>query len=395
MNDFSLSDFIEKDTKNTKDKQDGINILSDKILNDKIEIKGTVNYEHIDAVTDWYVPEDKNHIRGAFVFPGTEYLMNREDLIPFAEKLLDEALKTYEAMNYKYDSSKVEVDNRRFRVQRIVHINGVIFAFRRIKDKVPNLNDLGVPNVVRQILLHPNLKKGGLIILVGETGQGKSTTCAAAIKERLNVFGSFALTLEDPPELPLHGKQGKGYCIQREVPSEEFAEALKGALRSYPTTNGNILYVGEIRDSKTAKEVMKAITSGHLVFSTIHGGSIQDGIERLVTYISGESMSSGEGKNDRDILAGALRLVVHQVLVENPLSKMYNNRNDDKDRMTKRLQMNILVSSGQSSTVANKISNVKDIKNLHDDIEMQQRILKTKPVEEFFETFMKDFRIDK
>ena len=327
-------------------------------------IKNKEDYRHIDAITDWYIPKDNTSIGNSFVFPGTMFLSERKDLVSFAEKLKKHAIAAYEKDHYKYHSNSVNVDNRRFRVQLIPHINGEMFAFRRIKDSVPNLDELGVPPVVKNILLHRNLSKGGLILLVGETGQGKSTTCAAAIKSRVSEYGSFALTLEDPPELPLHGKLGKGYCIQREVPSDQFSEALKGALRSYPTTNGNILYVGEIRDSKTAQEVMKAITSGHLVFSTIHGGGIREGVERLVTYLS-SSENAGDSKNNRDILAGAIRLVIHQTLM-----------------------MQILVSAGASSSVANKISNVKDIANLQDDIYLQQQMLRTKSLDEFIKTFM-------
>lgn len=349
-------------------------------------IKNKEDYRHIDAITDWYIPKDNTSIGNSFVFPGTMFLSERKDLVPFAEKLKKHAIDAYEKDHYKYHSNSVSVDNRRFRVQLIPHINGEMFAFRRIKDSVPNLDELGVPPVVKNILLHRNLSKGGLILLVGETGQGKSTTCAAAIKSRVSEYGSFALTLEDPPELPLHGKLGKGYCIQREVPSDQFSEALKGALRSYPTTNGNILYVGEIRDSKTAQEVMKAITSGHLVFSTIHGGGIREGVERLVTYLS-SSENAEDSKNNRDILAGAIRLVIHQTLITKTLSKQYKDK-EPEQVIHKQLMMQILVSAGASSSVANKISNVKDIANLQDDIYLQQQMLRTKSLEEFIKTFM-------
>ena len=351
-----------------------------------IIIKNKEDYRHIDAITDWYLPKDNASIGNGFVFPGTIFLSERKDLVSFAEKLKKHAIDAYEKDNYKYHSNSVNVDNHRFRVQLIPHINGEMFAFRRIKDSVANLDELNVPPVVKNILLHKNLSKGGLILLVGETGQGKSTTCAAAIKSRVSEYGSFALTLEDPPELPLHGKLGKGYCIQREVPSDQFSEALKGALRSYPTTNGNILYVGEIRDSKTAQEVMKAITSGHLVFTTIHGGGIREGVERLVTYLS-SSENVGDRKNNREILAGAIRLVIHQTLITKTLSKQYEDKEPDQV-INKQLRMQILVSAGSSSSVANKISNVKDIANLQDDIYLQQQMLSTKSLDEFIKTFM-------
>ena len=351
-----------------------------------IIIKNKEDYRHIDAITDWYIPKDNTSIGNGFVFPGTIFLSERKDLVSFAEKLKKHAIDAYEKDNYKYHSNSVNVDNRRFRVQLIPHINGEMFAFRRIKDSVPNLDELSVPPIVKNILLHKNLSKGGLILLVGETGQGKSTTCAAAIKSRVSEYGSFALTLEDPPELPLHGKLGKGYCIQREVPSDQFSEALKGALRSYPTTNGNILYVGEIRDSKTAQEVMKAITSGHLVFTTIHGGGIREGVERLVTYLS-SSENVGDRKNNREILAGAIRLVIHQTLINKTLSKQYEDK-EPEQVINKQLRMQILVSACSSSSVANKISNVKDIANLQDDIYLQQQMLSTKSLDEFIKTFM-------
>jgi hypothetical protein len=86
-------------------------------------------------------------------------------------------------------------------------------------------------------------------------------------------------------------------------------------------------------------------------------------------------------------LAGAIRLVIHQTLITKTLSKQYKDK-DPEQVIHKQLMMQILVSAGASSSVANKISNVKDIANLQDDIYLQQQMLRTKSLEEFIKTFM-------
>ena len=86
-------------------------------------------------------------------------------------------------------------------------------------------------------------------------------------------------------------------------------------------------------------------------------------------------------------MAGAIRLVIHQTLITKTLSKQYEDKEPDQV-INKQLRMQILVSAGSSSSVANKISNVKDIANLQDDIYLQQQMLSTKSLDEFIKTFM-------
>jgi len=165
--------------------------------------------------------------------------------------------------------------------------------------------------------MHERLGAGGLILICGETGNGKSTTCASAIKSRMQKFGNFGLTVEDPPEFPLHGKQGEfGRCIQTEVRSGDFANALKGAMRCYPTMNGSILFVGETRDHETASEVLRVATNGHLVFTTIHGTDIISSIKRFISLATANRSSSEA--DIKGIFASSMRMVLHQRLRDVP-----------------------------------------------------------------------------
>ena len=110
---------------------------------------------------------------------------------------------------------------------------------------------------------------------------GKTTTAMSIVVDRLNRFGGLAIVIEDPPEARLNGVHGKGRCIQIEADRNQggYAEPLIKALRS----GADIILIGEIRDADTADEVIRASQNGHLIISTIHGGSIQQTISRLAS----------------------------------------------------------------------------------------------------------------
>lgn len=314
----------------------------------------------VDYVTDWYLPQ--KDFRLGFIYPGPVPIAEHPMLFDMATALLKRAVERTEL---GYDEFVVREGQRTYRGHRILTIDGYFYALRRLPDHVPSLNNLGVPEGVTNVLTHPWLKTGGLIIVCGETGQGKSTTCAAVVKERMIQHGSFCLTVEDPPEMPLHGQHGKGRCLQTEVKSGDFAAAMRGAMRCYPTIRGSLLYVGETRDAETAAEVLRVATNGHLVLTTLHAQDLMSAVSRF-NSLAASVMALTEVQS---IFASSFRLGMHQKLDE--------VRSSSGTR--RKLSVSFLISDGHTSSVANSIRR-GELTNLGNDIDMQKRTLENKGV---------------
>lgn len=294
--------------------------------------------EALDQITDFYLPMG-DALEG-FFYPKASKIKNFPFLFEFATELLEASRNRLRPGS---DEFVVRVRGRSFRGHKIDTIDQPYFALRRMPKTVPSLETLGLDPAVRQVLLHESLNKGGLVLICGETGQGKSTTCAAAIKERMFKFGAFCLTVEDPPEMPLHGEHGDGRCLQTEVENGHFAEALRGAMRCYPTANGSILYVGETRGAETAAEVLRAAMNGALVFTTTHAPDVPSGLRRLISFAA-PRLGTEEAQS---ILGATFRLGLHQVLESTkPLPGQAPRR---------RLSMTFLMSGNSRTPVANII----------------------------------------
>ena len=279
-----------------------------------------------------------------------------------------------------------------FRVHIINSVQGKIYQLRRIPDHVKTLDELNFDKGIKNLLLHENLKSGGLILITGETGQGKTTTCAAVIKERLALFKGFCLTVEDPPEYRLNGIfkktknrkniesiEGEGVCVQTEAFSGKFDEAIKGAMRSYPVINNSLLYVGETRDQETAKEVLKIITNGHLVITTMHADSVFTAIKRLVSLASGGDQNVATYV--ADVLGSSIRLILHQKL---EIKKI--GIGDLKTE--RRLNVEFLYSPLSNGSAANAIraNNESQIKTI---MNRQETILKSQGVNQLISEYNK------
>lgn len=322
----------------------------------------------LEQITDWYLPEKGFLEPEACFYPKSQFIKDYPFLYEVAAHLLRQCI---EKTSQDYDEFVVSIFapgedgnppyRRSYRGHRIVTINGPVFALRRMPQSVPSLGDLGLDPALRQVLLSDHLNRGGLILICGETGQGKSTTCAATIKERMFNLGSFCLTVEDPPEMPLHGIHGNGRCYQTEVQSGNFAQSMKGAMRCYPTVNGSILYVGETRDAETAAEVLRIAMNGNLVFTTIHASDVPNSLKRLLSMAQQKM-----GQDAADILSSVFRVGIHQVLEE--------MRPVPGQPLRKKLFNTFLLSHGSSSPVANKIRR-NEVDALGTDMQQQKTIL--------------------
>jgi twitching motility protein PilT len=214
----------------------------------------------------------------------------------------DRQRKEYEE-NLEVDFS-FEVPNlARFRVNAFNQNRGPAAVFRTIPSKILSLDDLGCPDIFRDISDTPR----GLVLVTGPTGSGKSTTLAAMVDYINNSKHDHILTIEDPIEFVHENKS----CLinQREVHRDtlSFEAALRSALREDP----DVILVGEMRDLETIRLAMTAAETGHLVFGTLHTTSAPKTIDRIIDVFPGEEKSMV-----RSMLSESLRAVISQTLIK-------------------------------------------------------------------------------
>jgi twitching motility protein PilU len=193
-------------------------------------------------------------------------------------------------------------DAGRFRINVFKQRGEVGMVIRAIKSEIPNFEALKLPAVLRTLIMEPR----GLILVVGATGSGKSTTLAAMIDYRnLNTSGHI-LTIEDPIEF-LH-KHKKSIVNQREVglDTHGYHDALKNAMREAP----DVILIGEIRDVETMEAAISFSETGHLCLATLHSNNADQTLERILNFFP-----ESAHKNILMNLALNLKAVVSQRLV--------------------------------------------------------------------------------
>jgi twitching motility protein PilT len=191
----------------------------------------------------------------------------------------------------------------RFRSNYFRQSNGYGAVFRLIPTKIATLEQLGIPLVVREFA---NLR-GGLVLVTGPTGSGKTTTQAALIDYINQNFSKHVVTIEEPIEFVHDNKRST--ITQREVPgnSTSFAAALKAALRQ----DTDIVLVGEMRDLETISLALTAAETGLLVFGTLHTNNARKTVDRMVDVFPADRQPQA-----RAMLANSLRGVVAQLLLK-------------------------------------------------------------------------------
>jgi twitching motility protein PilT len=194
-------------------------------------------------------------------------------------------------------------DRGRFRVNVMRHLNGMGAVFRAIPSKALTLDQLKMPEAVRQMCRATN----GLILVTGKTGSGKSTTLAAMIDDINRRVKGHILTVEDPIEF-VHERKS---CLisQREigVHSPSFASAVHSALREDP----DVILVGELRDLETMSIAVTAAEMGILVMGTLHTNGAAQTVDRMVNVFPSDKQS-----HVRTMLSTSLRGVVSQQLLQ-------------------------------------------------------------------------------
>ncbi|MEO6739192.1 MAG: PilT/PilU family type 4a pilus ATPase [Chthoniobacteraceae bacterium] len=191
----------------------------------------------------------------------------------------------------------------RFRCNFLKQSHGLGCVFRLIPTKIMTLEQLGIPEVVKSF----GHMRGGMVLVTGPTGSGKSTTLAALIDYINTNFTRHIITVEEPIEFVHVNK--KSIITQREVPDHapSFSQGLKASLRE----DADIVLVGEMRDLETIQLALTAAETGLLVFGTLHTNNARKTVDRLVDVFPADQQSQV-----RTMLANSLRGVVAQLLLK-------------------------------------------------------------------------------
>lgn len=201
----------------------------------------------------------------------------------------------------------LEFDGVTYRVSKMVPLHGTVYVLRRMPASVPAMESLRINEDVVKALLEPNLT--GLVLIAGQTGQGKTTTASAMVVERVKRYGGIAIAAEDPPEMPLEGFHEKGVCYQVWASRERggFPEVSRQVVRWKP----NIILLGELRDAETAEEAMKASINGHLVIATIHADTVPGALQRVHSLVKEMDPESAAKLLSEGISAVMVQKLVH------------------------------------------------------------------------------------
>lgn len=179
-------------------------------------------------------------------------------------------------MNLAYSISRIG----RFRVNIFKQRNEVSIVARNIVTEIPSAESLGLPEILKSTIM----EKRGLVLFVGATGSGKSTSLAALIDYRNTNAGGHIITIEDPVEF-VH-KHKKSIINQREVgvDTRSFHAALKNTLRQAP----DVILIGEIRDRETMEHALAFAETGHLCISTLHANNANQALDRVINFFPEE-----------------------------------------------------------------------------------------------------------
>ena len=189
----------------------------------------------------------------------------------------------------------------RFRINIFKQRNETAIVARNINTEIPKFDDLGLPPILRDVIM----TKRGLVLFVGGTGSGKSTSLAALIDHRNSNSGGHIITIEDPVEYVHRHK--KSLINQREVgvDTRSFKSALKNTLRQAP----DVILIGEIRDRETMEHALEFAETGHLAISTLHANNANQALERIVNLFPEERRAQlllGLSQNMRAIVSQRL-----------------------------------------------------------------------------------------
>jgi len=208
--------------------------------------------------------------------PTDESRLTPADTARLAESVMNEKQRREFEERKEMNLALVLPERARFRCNIFQQRGSVGLVIREIKLTVPSFEQLGLPSILSEIAL----SRRGLVLVVGATGSGKSTTLAAMIDSRNSTTPGHIVTIEDPLEY-LHPHK-RSLITQREVGFDtlSFHEALRNTLRQAP----DVILIGEVRDAETMEAAITFAETGHLCLATLHSNNANQAIERILNF---------------------------------------------------------------------------------------------------------------
>ncbi|MBM3256630.1 MAG: PilT/PilU family type 4a pilus ATPase [Candidatus Moranbacteria bacterium] len=232
----------------------------------------------------------------------SEPVLTREDTTNLAGALLNKEQAEILQKELQIDFTYELEGKMRFRVNVFYETGNLAAALRLIPYKIRTIEELNLPSILHQIILHNQ----GLVLVVGPTGVGKSTTLAALVDEINHTRTEHIITIEDPIEYIY--QQDRSIINQREVYKDvkSFANGLRGSFRE----DVDVLLVGEMRDTETIATTITAAETGHLVMATLHTNDSAQTIDRII-----DIFPASQQQQVRSQLANILVAIVSQRLI--------------------------------------------------------------------------------
>lgn len=234
-----------------------------------------------------------------------DVIVSAQDIQLLLSQIVPEGFEIKANLTVKGDLDfATNISNVRMRCNLYLVGGGMMgLSMRRLRDKLPHLDDLNLPLTVKSLID----KAKGLFLVTGATGSGKSTTLAGIIQYLNHSFPGHIVTVEDPIEY----KFTSGSCkiTQREIGRDalDFPAALRSALRQDP----DIIMIGEMRDKETVQTALDAAETGHLVLATLHTMNAKQSVERITSFFNGS-----EKEWVQAVLASVLNGILSQVLIK-------------------------------------------------------------------------------
>ncbi len=206
--------------------------------------------------------------------------LTAEKIQNIAYEIMDESQLAEFEQNPEMNLAISEKGVGRFRVNIFKQRNCLAMVVRNIKTTIPNADDLGLPPVLKNVIM----EKRGLVLFVGGTGSGKSTSLAALIDHRNSHADGHIITIEDPIEF-IHPHK-KSLVNQREVgvDTSSYQDALENTLRQAP----DVILIGEIRSQETMEHALAFAETGHLCLSTLHANNANQALDRIINFFPEE-----------------------------------------------------------------------------------------------------------
>jgi len=208
--------------------------------------------------------------------PVGEHQYRPQELEDLAHSIMNERQRQEFANTMEMNMAMALPNVSRFRVNVYRQRGSVGLVIRRVKAEIDSLAEMGLPLILGDIAM----MKRGLVLVVGATGSGKSTTLAAMVDYRNSIESGHIITIEDPIEFVHRHK--KSIVTQREIgfDTHSYQAALKNTLRQAP----DVILIGEIRDTETMEAAITFAETGHLCLSTLHSNNANQAIERIMNF---------------------------------------------------------------------------------------------------------------